>query len=333
MLPADSRSNQLSRAPWGKHARWFLVPRSGAYLFVILAVVMGTGAYGFWKSSVFGCQTSGYSADQYLAYCGTTGYGDYDYGAFWFDLEPTAIVAASRAQVLFLGNSRMQFALSTEATDEWFTSFPVSYYLLGFAYDGNYKFEAPLLRRIRPTPRAYVINLDLFFEESDPPPARIVMRDSGARTRYARKRRWQDGHRLVCQRLPVVCGDEVAFFRSRTTGAWVVSGGQFQSAPVSYDESVDRSVVEAYVTSGSRFLSDLAVGRGCHILTMVPSVNTPIGTAKAIAQALGRKLVAPELAGLITFDGSHLDQDSAERWSTAFMAAAGPQIRKCLTTA
>ena len=42
-------------------------------------------------------------------------------------------------------------------------------------------------------------------------------------------------------------------------------------------------------------------------------------------------LVVPQnLDGLQTFDGTHLDHASAERWSEAFFKTAGPQIQKCL---
>jgi hypothetical protein len=56
-----------------------------------------------------------------------------------------------------------------------------------------------------------------------------------------------------------------------------------------------------------------------------------IETAGAVANALGLTLVSPDLDGLLTFDGIHLDPPSAERWSKAFFDAAGPQIRKCLS--
>jgi hypothetical protein len=43
------------------------------------------------------------------------------------------------------------------------------------------------------------------------------------------------------------------------------------------------------------------------------------------------KLVTPgNLKGLQTWDGYHLDQPSAERWSRAFFETAGPEIRSCL---
>jgi len=63
---------------------------------------------------------------------------------------------------------------------------------------------------------------------------------------------------------------------------------------------------------------------------MVPKSETKTGNAKAIATALGMNFVAPEIEGLGTFDGSHLNQASAQRWSQAFFEAAGSKIRSCL---
>ncbi len=313
-----------------EHRGCLLIARPGAYISIVLAVLVAAGAYSLRTFGIISCPASGYGSDRYLGYCGATGFGDYDYGAFWFGLEPKAIDAATNAQVLFLGNSRMQFGLSTAATANWFGSLPVLYYLLGFSHNGNYTFEGPLLHRLRPKAKAYVINIDLFFEQSETPPARAVMRDGSAKSRYEQKRGWQRIHKPLCQSLPALCGHNVAFFRSIGTGAWVVTGGRFTSKPVSYSQSIDRKVLEAYAASGSDFLSHLPVSRECAILTMVPTVDTPIGTAKAIADAVGLRLVAPELPGLNTFDESHLDRESAQRWSEAFIEAAGPQILKCV---
>ncbi len=330
MPKTDPRSANLTDAPDHGHEGRFARTRPGAYILVVLAVALGACAYSLRSFSILNCQATGYESDRYLAYCGAKNYGDYDYGAFWFGLEPDAIGAATNSRVLLLGNSRMQFGLSAAATDEWFASLPARYYLLGFAYNGNYKFEAPLLRKLQPKAEAYVINIDLFFEQSESPPARTVMREGGAQSRYEQKRAWQRIHKPFCARLPSVCGNGIAFFRSPLTGAWVVTGRGFASKPVSYDQSVDQSIVEGYTTAGNEFLSHLSVSRECVILTMVPTVNTSIGTAKAIASAMRLTLIAPELTGLNTFDESHLDRPSAERWSTAFIEAAGPKIRKCL---
>jgi hypothetical protein len=300
------------------------------YIVTVLGVLLSAAVWSLWQRSIFYCQASGYGTDGYLAYCGAAGYGDYDYGAFWFGLEPEAARAAANAQVLFVGNSRMQFAFSTPATNGWFSSLRARYYLLGFAYNGNYTFEQPLLRKLGPNAHTYVINLDSFFERAEPAPAAVVMRDQRAQGRYQQKRELQGSHQLVCEGLPTLCGDAPAFFRSRATGAWTVTGGPFTSKPVSYDEKVDPAMVQAYTSVGADFLSRLPVRRECTILTMVPTVGTELATAKAVASALGSPLIAPVLTDLITFDKSHLDSASAQRWSAEFLRAAGPQIRKCL---
>jgi hypothetical protein len=304
--------------------------RPGAYLSLVLAVVLGSFFYSIRKDGLFSCQASGYGADRYAAYCQATKYGDYDHGAFWFDLEPSASEAATNAEVLFLGNSRMQFGFSAGATDEWFSSLSAHYYLLGFSHNGNYTFEAPLLRKLGARAKAYVINVDLFFEDVESRPVRTVMRDRSARARYEQKRMWQHIHRPICTTLSTLCRNEMAFFRSRETGAWRATGGDFEGSRVSYDESIDDQVLEAYTAAGSVFLQGLPASRDCVMLTIVPNVGTALGTAKAVADALGLSLLAPELDGLNTFDGSHLDRQSAERWSTAFMQAAAPRIRRCL---
>jgi hypothetical protein len=110
-----------------------------------------------------------------------------------------------------------------------------------------------------------------------------------------------------------------------------VTGGRFKSEPVSYDDDVDQNMLAAYTASGKNFLPGLSAGSACTILTVVPTVNTNVGTANAIAVALGLNLVAPRVTGLMTFDRVHLNPDSAQRWSAAFFEEAGPQIRTCLS--
>jgi hypothetical protein len=289
---------------------------------------------------IFACQADGYTADRYLAACNATQYGDYEHGAFWFDLEPAAQNFAKNADVLFLGSSRLQMALSTPATVNWFAAASARYYLLGFAEYANMIMADAMLRKIRPRAKVYVINVDDFFETSETPPVKKILHDPKAREQYEEKRLWQRVHEPICKTVPAVCGDHFAIFRSRETGAYMYAttwqhGSPYRdsTAPVSYDEAVDRQALNRNTAAGVEFLSRLAVRRECVILTMVPTVETKIGNATALAMALGVDLVSPELKGeLRTLDGSHLDQPSAERWSQAFFQAAGSRIRSCLGT-
>jgi len=307
-----------------------LTIRSGLYILLILSVALGAGGYSLRTYGIFSCQASGYVSDSYLGYCGATSYGDYDHGAIWFGLEPTAVTAAKNAQVLFIGNSRTVFGFSSKATADWFSSLSDSYYLLGFTHYENYTFEAPLLRKLRPKAKVYVINIDSFFERTETGPGKTVMRDESSRSRYEQKREWQRVHKAICTTFKAACGHQEAIFRSRSTGTWRVVGGEFTSAPVSYDDAVSQNKLTSYTALGKEFLPSLSADRACTILTIVPTVNTDVGTAKAIAAGLHLNLVAPRPAGLTTFDGYHLDPESAQRWSAAFLEEAGPQIRKCL---
>ena len=301
------------------------------YILLVISAALCSGLYGVRRYGIFGCQASGYMPDRYLGYCGATSYGDYDHGAIWFGLEPAASAAAANARVLFIGNSRTQFAFSSKATSDWFSSLSESYYLLGFSHFENYTFEEPLLSKLRPRAKVYVINIDSFFERSETGPGKAVMEGDPARNKYVGKREWQDMHKAICTSFRAICGNDVAIFRSRSTGAWLVTGGGFTAAPVSYNDNIDQNELASYTALGKDFLRNLPVKRECTILTIVPTVGTSIGTAKAVADALGLDLVAPRLPGLITFDHYHLNRQSAQRWSAAFLEEAAPKIRNCLS--
>jgi hypothetical protein len=303
--------------------------RPTLYALIILAGVLVGYAYKLRTNGIFACQANGYSSDLYLGYCQATGYGDYEHGAFWFGLEPSALNFVSSAQVLFLGDSHLQFALSTTATADWSASASAQYYLLGFLYYENVAFEGELLRKLRPQAKVYVLAVD-FFDRSETPPAREVMRTPAARSRYEVKRLWQLVHKPICEALPPICGDQYVVFRSRETGAYSARPSGFTSSAVSYNHIINPDVVKSYAESGRDFLSHLPVKQECVILTQIPAVETNVETAIAVASALGVNLVAPELDDLQTFDGVHLDRTSAERWSKSFFQAAGAQIRRCL---
>lgn len=307
-----------------------LATQTTVYICVLLMAAVGAFAYKFRADTIFACQADGYSADRYIAYCNGANYADYEHGAFGFGLEPSVQNFARNADVLFLGNSHMQVAFSTKSTSDWFSTASIRYYLMGFTYYENVVFAEPLLRRIKPNAKVYVINVDDFFNRWETPPAKAILDDPDGRSRYEMKRLWQRIHEPVCKGLPALCGDDLVYYRSRETGAYTKRPGRQRITPVSYDQSVDQAVVSSNTAAAIDFLSHLPVKRDCVILTMTPTVGTKIGNANAIAKALGETLVAPEIPELQTFDTSHLQQESAERWSAAFFQLAGSKIEACL---
>ena len=281
--------------------------------------------------SVFNCPADGYGSNHYLAYCHVEMYGDYDHSAFWFDLEPDIVRFARDADVMFLGNSRMQFGFSSQATRDWFSSANNHYFLLGFSSDENMTFAAPILSKIQPQAKVYIINVDRFFEDRETAIGREILRDKDAQRRAKEKHFWQALHKQICTTLSVACGTKTSFFRLRETGEWNLKGSRdWSAAPVTIGSPSDSELWDEYAVLGEQFISRLPVDRRCVVLTIVPSEKTKLAEAMAIASALKLDLFAPQLDGLQTFDQSHLDRPSAERWSHGFFQIAGPRIRECL---
>lgn len=304
--------------------------RPSLYIAILLVALFGAFGYKLRFDGVFACPAAD-AGDTFLADCNSSNYGDYDHGAFWLDLEPDTRRAAHEAEVLFLGSSRFQFGLSSPATVSWFSSPPISFYLLGFSHTENVAFIAPLLDRIRPLAKVYVINVDRFFSEAETAPAAELLREPDSRAHYAEKRFWQRLQEPVCRALPALCGNKLAFFRRRDNGVWHLKGSApFESSMVGDGPPTDIDRWAQFTSIAKRFVERLPVDPECVILTIVPYDGTKRAEAREIAKALGLNLVEPDVSGLTTFDGSHLDSPSAERWSTAFFALAGDQIRRCV---
>jgi len=305
------------------------------YTLAIFAVIVATFGFHVRRDSIFACPAKLYDGNSYLGYCGATAYGDYDHGAFWFGLEPEARQHAAAADVLFIGNSRLQFGFSAPALGRWFSANNLKYYLVGFSHFENSTFLGPLLRGLHPRARAYVINVDDFFVDNVTDPGNDVMHGLNTRARYETKRTWQTVHRIVCTWQPSLCGDAITFYRQRETGEWQQGWAAARHQVLEpTDPPVDYESVARMKPIAERFISDLGVDRSCVFLTLVPAakpVSTNRATASALAQELGLDLISPPLEGLRTFDdGCHLDADSAERFVRAFLEISGPRMQRCL---
>ena len=187
---------------WTKAWQGLFASRPTIYISVILVVTLLGYAYQLRTQSIFACPATWYNSDHYIAYCFAGSYADYEHGAFWFDLEPSARAFAKNADVLFVGDSRLQVGFSTAATANWFSAASTRYYLLGFGGFENMVFAEGLLRRIQPKARVYVINVDGFFERSETPAVKTILHDPEARHRYEVKRFWQQSTNRFADTFP-----------------------------------------------------------------------------------------------------------------------------------
>ncbi len=305
------------------------------YVLVIFAAMLGASLYHLRHAGILACPATGYDDAHYLAYCHGDAYGDYDHGAVWFGLEPGVRETAAGADVLFVGNSRLEFGFSSDAIRQWAAGNGLAYYLLGFSYTENSAFLGPLLEGLKPSARAYVINLDEFFRDQASPPGMEAM-FGGSRGRYEGKRDWQGPHRILCGALPILCGNSVAYYRDRANGHWSHEGTwrtdkdqALLATGIDSELPIDPAGLDRAREVGEAFIDKLGVPRDCVVLTYVPTRENKRATAEALAQSLGFELVSPRVEDMRTFDGSHLDPASAERFAAAFLEAAGPRLAAC----
>lgn len=160
-MPATAEAIEPDRLAWHRKT----VP--ALFSLLIALAFGGTFVYKVRFDGIFACPASGYGSNAYLSDCTARTYGDYDHGAFWFGLEPQARRAAAEADVLIIGSSRLQFAFSGKATANWFSALGIRPYLLGFSSSETVVFFEPLLAKIRPRAKVYVINVDRFFDDRE----------------------------------------------------------------------------------------------------------------------------------------------------------------------
>ena len=293
------------------------------YIGVVLFVALASYAYWLKTRSIFACQAQGYSADRYLAYCGGGNYADFEHGAFYFNLEPPALEYARNADVLVLGNSRLQIAMSNQATADWFKQAKARYYLLGFSYNENMNFTGSFcVGCIRA--RASSSSMSTIFSSAGKPWPR---RRSCTIPKRKVDTSGNNSRRLApadLRTFPRLCGQRYVIFRSRETGSYYRIPREEPVTPenaVSYDQTSIRP--RSRTAPRSRSISQGIRQGEMRDPDQRPLSETKMGNVKAIAAGAGLPLVAPELDGLSTSDGYHLDRLSADRWARAFLRPRG----------
>jgi hypothetical protein len=271
------------------------------------------------------------SADYYLA----SDIGSYvDHHVLYHGLDDDALAHMRAAEVVFLGNSRLMFALRPDVLRPFFAARGLRYYALGFGFREADRFPLAILRKFDLRPRLVVINADGFFGGGLSAWADVVHRDS---VFAARKHRWEAEAAHVARRathallphwgtlvdLPGLGRARAAStYRSRVDGTWDIStwpDGDTIIPPMS-DEPV--ALGRGEVAGALAFKQELDARGSRMLLTRVPTPQPyGSGTPSAFARLLGVPLITVHPPGLATHDVSHLDEGSAHDWARAFVAA------------
>jgi hypothetical protein len=312
-------------------ARRFLI----AFLLATLTAFAAVGAS--LQVSRLRCWSGGYGLDAYLGLCQSINYGDYEHAALALALEPDAVRHFAEAEVMVLGNSRAQFAFSSPATTEFFRRKQVRFYNAAFSGGDGSRFADLLWQQLLPHPKLIVINADPFFLDFLSTPAlAIVNQPQAARESGEAKQRFQRWHAAICQRLPVLCDGSFALFRSRLDGRLILPPFPLPRYPLPVAQTISAGLAADLVAAeaiGRRFLAERGLAAACVVLTVVPTETVPAEAGQRLAERLGLPFVLPDVGPLATFDHSHLDPASADRFAGAFWTSVEKRLDACLTHA
>jgi hypothetical protein len=300
-----------------------------------------------WGHAVLAC-TPYRQPDSFLAYCTSDQYGDYEHGAYFFDLEPAAVENLRKAQVLFLGGSRPQYGFSTDAIKRYFVARSIPYYVMGFGYSDGRVFAAALIERYHLRPKFVVISADPFFKGFLSEPGRELLQpDVSSWLRpllraqtwldYATRKAFNVLQPDICKLASFLCvSSEGTIYRSERDGSWITetyAAARQPGRPIIAKKIVplDPRPLPGEVEDAERLSALLALPKACIALTVVP--NNALDAepyAAEIGRQLGVPVLLPRLEGLTTFDASHLTRDSAERWSAEITRELDPLMAPCL---
>jgi hypothetical protein len=255
-----------------------------------------------------------------------------------------ALARLRAAEVLFLGSSRLMFALRQEVVRPFFEAEQVRYYVLGFGFREGDRFPLAIIRKFDLRPRLVVVSADGFFDFGLSPWAEVVNSDTpfAARKLQAEAEAAHEARRVVHRVVPnwlrlfgmPGLGLQRSFiaYRSRFDGTWAISPWSSPNAAFSDVNAEGSPLSRGEVAAAHAFKAELDARGAQLVLTRVPSPEAMPGAGPArFAELLGVPLLLPEVPALTSFDNSHLSEGSAYDWSQAIVEALAPTVRRLRT--
>jgi len=251
-----------------------------------------------------------------------------------------SIENARRADILFLGNSRMPLGLREEVIVSEAEKLGLRVFSLATGHAEKLDFDLALIRKYDLHPKIVVaVGGPNYFKAGVSKRAAAAMK----LTRWQAWKEWTEAssawtfQRMLHSWLPKIdCdGQDLTspwiIYRSSRTGWWRPALEPPGKSPVKLareDDSYRRLLPEA-----RKLKKELDARHALLVLTMVPYAATRSGHIPYLSHELAVPAVLPSFDGLFTREGSHLTRESGERYAKAFwdQFIALPAVRKKLS--
>jgi len=264
--------------------------------------------------------------------------GHNDHHVIYHGTDAEAIANLKAADILFVGTSRMMFALRSRVLEPWATTHGIRYYALGFGFRDGDTFVLEIIRKHDLRPKLVVVNVDEFFGNDLSPWAQRVVKDTAFNTR---KRLWEaelghESRRWIHQVIPnwldlygrpgFPSGNEFIAYRSRVDGIWSISPWPEPQMPAPAEDYGPDPVGPRIGDPARVFKAELDARGARMILTTVPAPGGSSGNPVAIGKLLDVPVVGMDVDGLTSHDGSHLSEESAVFWSRRLIQDLTPHV-------
>ena len=278
--------------------------------------------------------------------------GFYRQAILFLNIEPHLSKAVRGADVIVTGNSTTieTFAIKGDGNliDQYFENMNLKFFLL--AEDGSgFRFRKMVFEHLEIKPKIVLMNIDdlasdvlqdanreiIFNPEKFEYPFKlshfaIELQKSICDSNV-------EGALLVRVLEPIYCRGEIPTqWRNIVTGGYINSHSRSPTKrmKIENDYSVPINTLDVYKRRMNVVLKSEVWRNSCIILYQVPGPSgTQLGISQEIAKFYGLPFVNPEVTdahNYYVYDGSHMEEDTAKRWTAEFLKLLDPHMRKCL---
>ncbi len=259
--------------------------------------------------------------------------GHVDHHVLFHGMDEATLRNLREADVLLMGNSRLMFALRGPALRQYFTMRGLRPFALGFGHQEQHRFPLEVMRRHGLRPKVVLANVDNFFGGVTSPWGERVLADTAFdawKTEFeaeASHRVRRALHRVVPHVPDLWEGErEFIIYRSERDGSWFLAT-DFGRGSRLMPFYKGRDVVRPHNLELARAFKDAVEAAGARLVfVLVPGRDVSLTHAQMLADVTGVPLVAPEVPDLRTMDGSHLTDESAERYAAIFFQHLDPVL-------
>jgi len=230
-----------------------------------------------------------------------------------------------KAEILFIGNSRMQTAFIPSMLDNFFSVLNMNYYMLACGHNEKFLFYISLIEHLDLRDKTIVVNIESFFNSTMSSPAKeattwpvpFVWLNVTAQYLY-------DAYISFFYHSPPL-------YRSIERGTWQLESTVRIDKVASHATYKKHGVLKPITNKNIGAFIKFSRKRNLNIIfVFVPTIETDISieNAKSISNDYDIPLILVDTKGFATYDHSHLNRSTAINFSTQFFKKISPLLKK-----